>query len=857
MENVILIAESSTLRYLLERSFQALPEHILQSENFSDGLECLQTTENISGVAITWPAIPTEAFQAFIATLNYPQYKFIPIIVIAPQANTEALEWVQTRARGALTSPTRYDEAIHILNRLRNEDPTITGTLEAVKDISRHIHILFVDDSDSIRAYYRRLLENHGYTVTLVENAKSAWDLMEQADNQFDLVITDYFMPDENGDQLCRRIRKSGKYQHIPTAVMTESYQDDIIDLSLRAGAIECMFKAEIDDLFLSRVASMARMAQDRQLIVTKQHRLGGILTSLGEGVYGIDNDGVINFINPAALKILGYHSVDSLIGQKPDYLLYDLKTSRTAVPLHEAYSNSKELRDWKTLFTTRSKKRVPVSCTVVPLTVANKRQGSVIAFRDISQQLLMERQLRWQATRDALTKLYNRRYFEEQMTQELKRIQRTDETSALLYLDIDRFKYINDTAGHNEGDKILVSAGKHLAERVRESDILARIGGDEFAILLRNINPAMVRQTSDHFRKVLTQLSFIKDDCDIRVHGSIGVAMFDKNTKSADDVMAHADIACHQAKAEGRNQTCVYSKESKVRGHMSSELGWANRLQQALDNNTFEMLYHPIIAIADIDFHDLPKPGTTLWSFHDKYRDRPPYIESLIRMRDENNDYIKPNLFLGSAERFGLMPKIDIWVVKQALSTLEKAHDSDLHFTLGVNLSAITLEDPEALATIINSIKQARIPAQYLAIEITERSAITNLMSVKAFIEETSALGCQFALDDFGAGFSSFSQLRNLPVDFVKIDGEYVKNMAFDKTDRTVVNAINDIAHSVGRKTIAEYVTDADTLIAIRDCGIDYVQGHYVSEPLTEEALFAIHANEPTIASLYPGLTA
>ncbi len=850
MDSVLLIAESSTLRYLLQRSFRAFPENLLEATTYEDGLQQLHNEENISGIVVSWPALQTDEFADLLGFLSNPQYSFIPTVIVASQVYPEALEWTQKRAHGALTLLAQYDEIPDILLRLREEDSAITGTMEAVKDISKHLHILFVDDSRSTRAYYERLLEKHGYIVTLADSVQSAWEILESKDISVDLVITDYFMPGENGYKLCRRIRKSAEFQHIPTAVMTGTYLDDVIDHSLRSGAIECMFKEEIDDLFLARVASMARMAQDRQSIMTEQQRLGGILSSLGEGVYGVDNSGRINFINPAALRILGYHSVDSLIGQKTDYLLYDLKTSRTAVPLHEAYSDSEELRDWQTLFTTRARKRVPVSCTVVPLTVSGKRRGSVVAFRDISRQLLMERQLRWQATRDSLTKLYNRRYFEEQMEHELKRIKRTDETSALLYLDLDRFKYINDTAGHDAGDKILVMASKELAQRVRESDTLARIGGDEFAVILRNINPPMVKQTADSFRDVLANLSFIKDDYDFKVHGSIGVALFNKESLSANDIMAHADIACHQAKAEGRNQTHVYQDDSDVRGHMSSELGWANRLQQALDDDAFEMLYHPILAVEDIDFDNLPDTDQTLWSIHHQERDRPPYIESLIRMRDENGEYIKPNLFLGSAERFGLMPRIDTWVVNKALETLEHAHDLGLHFTVGVNLSAITLEDPEALATIINKIKNSPISAEHLALEITERSAITNLMSVKAFIEETSALGCMFALDDFGAGFSSFSQLRNLPVDFVKIDGEYVKNMAHDKTDRTVVNAINDIAHSVGRETIAEYVVDPDTLLSLRDCGIDYVQGHYVSEPMTEEELFVIHSDEPTVVA-------
>jgi len=481
---------------------------------------------------------------------------------------------------------------------------------------------------------------------------------------------------------------------------------------------------------------------------------------------------------------------------------------------------------------------------------VSDKHEGSVVAFRDISKQQSMEKQLRWQATHDPLTSLYNRRYFEEQLEIERHRLERAEGHSALLFLDLDRFKYINDTAGHEAGDKILLMVSKSLSQRVRSSDTLARLGGDEFAVILRDIDPSTLHETADKFREVLSTLHFSSGEHEFKVHGSIGVSMIDGDESS--DIMANADIACHQAKAEGRDQTHIYDPESDVRFTMTSDLGWANRLQQALEQDKFELFFQPILALADIEFTRLPDSSSDIWTTHQRFRNSPPaYIESLIRLRGEDGKLIPPNLFLGSAERFGMMPKIDLWVVKNALMLLNEAHDMGLYFTLGVNLSAITLEDSSAINQIVECIKTMPIPARHLAIEITERNAITNMVGVKSFMSQINELGCDFALDDFGAGFSSFAQLRHLPVKYVKIDGEYVKNMGSDNTDRTIVTAINDIAHSIGRHTIAEYVTNAEILKTLKSCGVDYAQGFYIAEPMSKEELFVIHEDEPTVVSV------
>ena len=857
-KKILLIAESATLRYLVKRGFQASAIEIIEAATPAEGSQLLKTDAEISGVIISWLALRTDDFVQLIGVLDAQQCRSLPVVVITAQLDEHAVKWVRSREKGALTLLAQHDEVASTMESLLHEDSDVTAIMAGVEVPEDPVRILFVDDSKSSRKYYTRLLEQHNYLVEVAESVSNAWSVLgKHAPNYFDLVITDYFMPNENGHILCRRIRKNLQMHNLLTAVMTGTYFDDVIDVSLRSGAIECMFKEESDQLFIARVHSMARMARNQRSIQLERQRLSDILSSLGEGVFGVDTTGHINFMNPAALKILGYDHEEDITGEDAHQRIHCLDENGEPLPrddchLLKIYKEAGVVRDWRTHFVNRARKMIPVSCTVVPLIVDEMHSGAVVAFRDISKQELMEKQLRWQATHDPLTNLHNRRYFEEQLETERNRLERSEEgVSALLFLDLDRFKYINDTAGHDTGDKILIMVSKSLSLRVRSSDTLARLGGDEFAVILRNIDPETLHETADKFREVLSTLHYSDGNHEFKVHGSIGVAIIDPGLE-ASDIMANADIACHEAKAEGRDQTHIYDPNSDARFTMTSDLGWANKLQQALDNDQFELYFQPILALSDIDFSQLPDQSSTLWETHHRYRNNPPaYIESLLRLRGDDGELIPPNIFLPSAERFGLMTKIDLWVIRKALEILQEAHDLGLFFTLGVNLSAITLEDTGAITQIFELIEQMPVPSRHLAIEITERSAITNMVGVKSFIDTINGLGCQFALDDFGAGFSSFAQLRHLPVKYVKIDGEYVSNMDSDITDRTIVTAINDIAHSIGRHTIAEYVTNPDVLKTLKSCGVDYAQGYYIAQPMCKDDLFVIHEDEPTIVSV------
>lgn len=848
MHNIIVISELSTLRGTLRERFADTPYELIEIDSYASAIKDLRHIHLYDGIIVSWSNTSDTEFSKLIGYLSREKFDPISTIVISDSDNSDAATWTHDRPNCAWMKNERLDDIAETFSRLQNENSSVTSILEAFKESNAPTRILFVDSTRSSREYYQKLLEKNGYIASTADSVTHAWEILsDDTPLTFDIVICEFYLPDHEADELCKRIMADTSMQIMSLAVTSDIYLEDVVRRAFDAGATECIIKDEGDDLFLARINAMSRTARALRFNTLERHRLADILSLLGEGVYGIDSSERINFINPSAVHILGYTSTDSFIGKRADKVLYNRKAIKSSSALHEAYHGKEKLRDWRTQFIKQDQQLVPVSCTVAPMTIAGKNTGAIVAFRDITKQLQLEKQLRWQATRDALTKLYNRRYFEEQLEIECKRLERSESTSALIYLDLDRFKYINDTAGHETGDKVLLLVSEHLKNRVRTPDILARLGGDEFAILLRDIDANTIEEMANQYRNALSHLRFTSGGVDIKVHGSIGVTLIDQNNHSSSDAMACADIACHQAKSEGRDLIRIYNPQDDARTEISSDMEWANRLSEALENNRFRLFFQPILAVKDIDFNALPEGDETIWSLHKLHRDRPVYVESLLRLPTGKGDFIDPNIFLPSAERFGLMPEIDLWVMRYTLDILQKAHDQELYYNIGINISALTLADLNTLGKLIAMIHEKRDLAKHIIIEITERSAITNMTNAQKFINKAKSYGCLLSLDDFGAGFSSFSQLRELPVDYVKIDGQFVKNMDIDIADRTVVNAINDIAHSIGRHSIAEYVESAQVLKSLLMCDVDYVQGYYISKPLTHKELLKLHQNEPT----------
>jgi diguanylate cyclase (GGDEF)-like protein/PAS domain S-box-containing protein len=814
VRSILIVERSATLRHALLRRLTAQQYRAFTAPDYATAHALLGDPNwrgGLDAIVLGLPLDHSGDFGELLGALNAPEHRDLAVLVLAHAAEPAIHEWVARRARAALHAWDHHAELAQALTQLLSHAPSARPTSETRHDI----RVLLVDDARTVRAVYRRLLVAHGYAVETAANVEEAF--AKAIESPFDIAIVDYFMPGANGDVLCRRLREDPRTAGITAAILTGTYSDQVVRSSLEAGAIECMFKNEPDELFLARIAAMGRAVRITKSIDAERQRLAGILGSVGDGVYGVDSDGRVTFMNPAARRILCLGEDESWVGRLAhETFHYAHENGRPNPPetcfLQQAYAAGDELHGWQTVFFRRDGVAVPVECTVFPFKVAGRLEGSVVAFRDVSERLRLERELTWQATHDPLTHLPNRRHFERELGHEVSRLARSDDAGALLYLDLDRFKYINDTAGHAAGDQLLIEIARELRARMRDTDLLARLGGDEFALIARNVTRDAAMAVAESFREILDHYTFVYEGRHYKIGGSIGVAMIGRASGSPGEVLANADIACHIAKSRGRNQTHLYQAESDEKVVMYQELGWSTRLQEALHGDGFTLYYQPIVRV-DGGAHAA-------------------HYEVLVRYLGSRGEVIAPGAFLSTAERFGLMPQLDGWVLRHAISKLGELQRMQRPATFTVNISGQTLDTDNLRAQLIEWLREHRVDPSSLILEITETSAIANLEGARKLIRELKELGCRFALDDFGSGFSSFHHLKHLPVDYVKIDGQFVQAVATSVTDRAIVASINEIAHAFGKHTVAEYVEDARILEVLRHCGVDFAQGYYISEP-------------------------
>ncbi len=375
--------------------------------------------------------------------------------------------------------------------------------------------------------------------------------------------------------------------------------------------------------------------------------------------------------------------------------------------------------------------------------------------------------------------------------------------------MDLDQFKLVNDTCGHPAGDRLLKQVTGVLQTRIRASDTLARLGGDEFGILLQDCAPEQALRIAEGLRQTIREFRYEWNGQALRVGASIGVVAIDRATASVSEVMSAVDVACYAAKDSGRDRVHVYAADNVPERHR--EMQWVSRLQRAADDGRLELWYQPIVAIGA----DAEPRG---------------HYELMLRMRDDDGSLVQPIEFIPAAERYNVMPAIDRWVLRQALATILGRAGAD--YTVAINLSGTTLNDDRFLEFVIGELANVELAPGALCFEITETAAIASLSSVAYFMRELRSRGVRFALDDFGSGLSSFSYLKTLPVDYLKIDGQFVEHVVDDSVDRSMVESICHVARAMGLQTIAERVESAEVLSALADLGVGYAQGFYLAEP-------------------------
>ena len=414
-------------------------------------------------------------------------------------------------------------------------------------------------------------------------------------------------------------------------------------------------------------------------------------------------------------------------------------------------------------------------------------------------------------ANHDNLTGLYNRRRFMEELNVELANIAVHEHSSALFFIDLDQFKYVNDTCGHHAGDRLIRKVADELIRSVRQVDIVARFGGDEFVILHCCTNEAAAREMAERILANMRRLAHVEDERVFHIHCSIGVTMINRAKANPDEIIAEADIACREAKSAGRNRVQFFEKSSHIVERASSDVGWMNRLRNAVDADSFELRFQPINRI---------DTGATT------------HHEVLLRLRGDDGKLLSPDAFLPSAVRFGLMSEIDLWTIRHSAEAFADYVEDTPQLRLSINLSANAFESDNLANYVANVFEEYGVPAKRIIFEITESLAVRRPRHVELQIDALREMGCKLALDDFGTGYSSFSYLQKLHFDFIKIDGSFVHDIVNNPVDQKMIKLIAEVGREANMQTVAEYVQDAESLELLGELGVDLAQGFFVGRP-------------------------
>lgn len=542
------------------------------------------------------------------------------------------------------------------------------------------------------------------------------------------------------------------------------------------------------------------------------------LINSMQDGFSVISLDGVQTRVNPAFCKMTGF-SCDELIGQKAPFSYWPTEELSYLQSTFEALQDG-NYTELELIFARKNGERFPV--TVNPSAVKDKH-GNIVNFiatvKDISERKAAENVIKFQATHDELTGLGNRRAFEQILEQLFHQTREHPHQHVLCYLDLDEFKVINDTCGHAAGDELLRQVAHKFSGVLRADDHLCRIGGDEFGMILHHQTIEQALQIAERLQQQLMHFRFQWQDRSFAVGVSIGMVVLNTKSESVGSLLQSADSACYVAKDAGRGRIHVYASDDPALAQRYGVMEWVSRIENALSQNLFTLY-----AQAIVDIRSTPKTGL--------------HCEFLIRMQDGQGGLIPPGAFMPAVERYHLSTRLDKWVVQNALAWM-KRHQDKISLC-SINLSGQTLSDKHFLSFVEEEINALGIAGNKICFEITETAAIANLEMAKTFMATLSERGCQFSLDDFGSGLSSFAYLRNLDVNIIKIDGQFVRDIDRNPINLAMVKSIHEIANLMGKKTVAEFVENREILNQLKEIGVHYAQGYALGYPVRPDQLLS-----------------
>ncbi|MCW7537377.1 EAL domain-containing protein [Aquabacterium sp. A7-Y] len=575
--------------------------------------------------------------------------------------------------------------------------------------------------------------------------------------------------------------------------------------------------------VFLTRQARLTARRTDEkrqaeQDLFREKELLAVTLRSIADGVVTTDARGRLTYLNPAAEVMTGW-PVGQAAGREAAEVVRIVDAAGQPLPadplVHAMASRTASAGHEDNAIQSRSGVRRPIEHSAAPIFGGEGQLwGAVMVMHDVSRTRQLAHELSYQASHDPLTDLLNRTAFDERLDAAIAKAERQGRQHVLMFLDLDQFKVVNDSCGHIAGDALLKQLSQVLGRQVRKDDTLARLGGDEFGVLLEDCPLPSALRVAEDLRQQVSELQFVWQGKVFRIGVSIGIVAILDGRHSRSDLLRMADTACYLAKDHGRNRLHVYDDTDQSVVQRQGEIDWVSKLQNALSEDRLFLEGQRIESLTE------GQGGSMSY-------------EILVRLRDENGRVVPPMAFLPAAERYGLMTGIDKWVIDKALELHARcAREFGQRLKFSINLSGVTMCDPTIADYVTDKIRQYQVEPSAICFEVTETAAIANLPLAIEFIACLRRLGCRFALDDFGSGMSSFGYLKQLPVDYVKIDGSFVKEMLQDPVDYAMVEAINTIAHRMGLKTVAEFVENQELIDALRVMGVDFVQGYGVERP-------------------------
>ena len=578
------------------------------------------------------------------------------------------------------------------------------------------------------------------------------------------------------------------------------------------------------EPIIIAVVRDTTERKRYEEALFNEKERALVTLQSIGDAVITTDCEGRIDSMNPVAEALTGFQ-LEEVAGKTLDaaFEVIDETTREPAEnPVDACLARGEVVTlSHHSLLLARDGREVAIEDSAAPI---RQRDGSIIGvvmvFHDVTRSREMAQKLSWQASHDGMTGLVNRAEFERRLKNLVEQAQEEQTQHAMLYLDLDQFKVVNDTSGHVAGDELLRQLAVLMQKLVRDSDTLARLGGDEFGVLLANCDQAHAMRVADSLREKIRDYRFIWQEQVFEIGVSIGIVEINQEHSDISLILSHADIACYAAKDGGRNRAHVFQPDDDELMQRHSEMLWVAKLSEAMEHGRLE-LYGQSIQPVHAD------SKTSRW------------FEILLRLRNEKGQLVPPGAFIPAAERYNLMPAVDRWVISHAFEFVcHQIEGSDCPLRVSINLSGASLNQDDTAAFILKQAGACGLDPACICFEITETAAISNLTRAYRLMHDLKAAGFRFALDDFGSGVSSFNYLKNLPVDYLKIDGSFVRDMLTDSVDQAMVEMINQIGHVMGIQTIAEYVESGEILQRLEQLGIDFAQGFHLHRPAAIDSL-------------------